>query len=101
MSYHEDRFIDWLGQYDGQLGASPGDGLRSLRRHNERLKMIPNDQPARKQMIELMLSVLVNPNIEITKWESDFIASISDQFESKGNLSDKQCEILERIYDKV
>ena len=32
MSYHEDRFIDWLGQQDGQLGAEPGDALDRLRR---------------------------------------------------------------------
>jgi hypothetical protein len=63
--------------------------------------MIPNDQPARKQMIELMLSVLTNPNIELTNWESDFIVSIDNQFENRGNLSDRQCEILEKIYDKV
>lgn len=63
--------------------------------------MIPNDQPARSQMIELMLSVLINPNIELTQWESDFITSINDQYEKKKNLSDRQCEILERIYDKV
>lgn len=63
--------------------------------------MIPNDQPARGQMIAQMLSVLIKPNADLTKWEQDFIDSINDQFESKGNLSDKQCEILERIYDKV
>jgi hypothetical protein len=63
--------------------------------------MIPNDQPARKQMIELMLSVLTNPKIELTNWESDFIVSIDNQFENRGNLSDRQCEILEKIYDKV
>lgn len=63
--------------------------------------MIPNDQPARSQMIALMLSVLINPNVELTKWESDFIVSINDQFTAKDTLSDKQCEILERIYDKV
>jgi hypothetical protein len=63
--------------------------------------MIPNDQPARSQMIERMLNACNNTDTVLTKWESDFIFSIDEQFESKGTLSDKQCEILERIYDKV
>lgn len=45
--------------------------------------MIPNDQPARSQMIEMMLSVLTNPNTELNKWDSDFIASIDEQYEKK------------------
>jgi hypothetical protein len=29
------EFIDYLAEYDGQLGASPGDGIRHLRRMRE------------------------------------------------------------------
>lgn len=36
----------------------------------------------------------------LTQWESDFIDSIYEQFEHRGDLSNKQCEILERIHDK-
>ena len=63
--------------------------------------MIPNDQPARGNMIRRMVEVLMNPSVELTSWESDFISSIADQFERKHTLSNKQCEILERLYDKV
>ena len=62
--------------------------------------MIPNDQPARKQMIERMIKFRLTNNEELTQWEIDFIESIHEQFLHKGELSNKQCEILERIYDK-
>src|SRR4051812_42857017 len=29
------EFLEWLGEYDGQLGASPGDGMRYLKRCSE------------------------------------------------------------------
>lgn len=38
---------------------------------------------------------------ELTKWEYDFILSVGNQFDDRKNLSDKQCEILEKIYDKL
>lgn len=34
----------------------------------------------------------------LTKWEENFIASISEYFERTGTLSARQEEILERIY---
>lgn len=34
----------------------------------------------------------------LTKWERDFIDSLEEQFEERGWISDKQEEILERIY---
>lgn len=34
----------------------------------------------------------------LTKWEQDFIESISEQFDERGSISDRQEEILERIY---
>lgn len=38
----------------------------------------------------------------LSKWEEDFVASLEEQFEKRKSLSDKQLEILERIYtDKV
>lgn len=62
--------------------------------------MIPNDQPARKQMIERMITTLTANESNLTKWELIFLGSVSNQFNKKGDLSDKQCEILEQIYDK-
>lgn len=66
--------------------------------------MIPNDQPARKQMIERMIKYVIRTSEEsegiYTAWEIEFIESIDGQFLHKGDLTNKQCEILERIYDK-
>lgn len=44
------------------------------------------------------LSALENPYKALTTWEQDFIISITDQFNMRGTLSDKQFNILERIY---
>jgi len=66
--------------------------------------MIPNDQPLRKQIIDRMLNKLLldveHETSDFTKWEQDFLLSLGEQFERKGDLSNRQCEILERIYDK-
>ena len=65
--------------------------------------MIPNDQPHRKDMISRMLKYLCDKEdltAEYTSWEVQFIESIHEQFLHRGDLSNKQCEILERIYDK-
>ena len=34
----------------------------------------------------------------LSKWEEDFVESVSEQFARRGSLSDRQIEILERIY---
>ncbi len=34
----------------------------------------------------------------LTPWETSFMESITDQFDRSGRLSDRQVEILERIY---
>ena len=36
-----------------------------------------------------------------TEWEYDFMESITEQFDSRGILTEKQQEILERIYKKA
>lgn len=45
----------------------------------------------------------VNDNgVNLSKWEKDFMESITEQWDNRQFLSDKQEEILERIYtDKV
>lgn len=65
--------------------------------------MIPNDQPLRKQTIERMLNSLtrnLEEATEFTEWEKDFIQSVDEQFGLKGDISSKQAEIIERLYDK-
>jgi len=64
--------------------------------------MIPNDAVERRNMISRMLNVLGDdPHSTLNKWESDFVESLYSQFEKKGTLSNRQCEILEKIYDKI
>lgn len=38
---------------------------------------------------------------DFNKWESDFIDSISEQFDEGKKLTDKQIEKLESIHDKM
>ncbi len=45
-----------------------------------------------------MLSALESPSRELTKWEEQFIESLTEQFEERGHLSERQMEILERVY---
>lgn len=51
-----------------------------------------------KEAIQHMLRELEMPAKTLTKWELGFLESISEQFEARRSLSDKQFEILERIY---
>jgi hypothetical protein len=34
----------------------------------------------------------------LTKWEEDFVESIGEQLDERGTLSERQADILERIY---
>ncbi len=36
----------------------------------------------------------------LTKWEEDFVDSLRDQLERRGMLSERQIEILERMYSE-
>jgi len=36
-----------------------------------------------------------------TEWEYNFMESVTEQFDSKGELSGKQQEVLHRIYKKA
>ena len=62
--------------------------------------MIPNDPKERFTMIKYMIDKLTIEYDELTSWEQNFLESVTEQFEMKATLSDRQCEILERIYDK-
>lgn len=54
--------------------------------------------PLTREAIRAMLEALENPSKELTKWEQQFLESIADQFESRGTLTERQQEILDRIY---
>jgi hypothetical protein len=87
----------YISNYDRQRSSERAD-KKTTRKFEE--NVIPNDQPARRDMIDRMLHSLIRTIDDLTSWEQDFIQSIAGQFDRKGDLSDKQCEILERIYDK-
>jgi hypothetical protein len=48
--------------------------------------------------IQHMLRELERPAKALTDWELNFLASITDQFNRRGSLSQKQFDILEKIY---
>jgi hypothetical protein len=50
--------------------------------------------------IDYILSQLEHES-RLTDWEKSFIESISDQWVSRRSLSEKQKDILGRIWDKV
>jgi hypothetical protein len=52
-----------------------------------------------REMIGHMLLELETPVKTLTKWEEGFVMSVSDQFDSRGTLSDKQFEVLSKIYE--
>lgn len=54
--------------------------------------------PKTVETIQHFLEELANPTKPLTVWESGFIESLQDQFDRRGTLSDRQFEILERIY---
>lgn len=45
-----------------------------------------------------MYDYITSEGRNLTKWEEDFISSIGTQLENGRELSERQLEILERIY---
>lgn len=50
-------------------------------------------------VIEEWLRALQDARHRLNKWECDFVDSVTEQFERRKSISDKQEEILERIYE--
>jgi hypothetical protein len=50
--------------------------------------------------IEHMLTSCDQDSDRLSKWEQDFIESLAEQWEERGTLSERQREILERIYEE-
>lgn len=57
-------------------------------------------QQDRTAVIQQMLDSLKTPSRELTKWEENFLDSIAEQFATKKWLSDRQFELLDRIYEE-
>lgn len=52
------------------------------------------------ETIERMLDALETPRVDLNCWERDFVDSVREQFAERGTLSDRQEEILTRIYEE-
>jgi hypothetical protein len=52
----------------------------------------------RRELISTMLTALETPHKPLTNWEEGFVASLTEQFHARGTLSDRQLEVLDRIY---
>lgn len=50
------------------------------------------------KVIEHWITTINDDGRNLTKWELDFMESITEQFAQRNSISDKQEEILERIY---
>lgn len=51
-----------------------------------------------KEVIQQWIDTILNEGINLSKWEEEFVGSVAEQFERRGSISDKQEDILERIY---
>lgn len=54
----------------------------------------------REDKIRHYFETLHASGFDLTDWEKSFLSSTARQFNSKGDLSDRQLEILERIYSE-
>ena len=51
-----------------------------------------------KEVISHWIITINDEGRNLSKWETDFMESVTEQFEDRGSVSDKQEEIIERIY---
>lgn len=54
--------------------------------------------PPRDAKIDHMLRELDTLGRNLTRWEENFLADVTDQWERSRSLSDRQHDILEKIY---
>ena len=52
------------------------------------------------EVIRAWLKKIDEEGQDLTSWEQNFLTSVTEQFEKKGTLSEKQIEIVERIYSE-
>lgn len=51
-----------------------------------------------RNVLESWIEAIQHEGRGVTKWEADFTASLAEQLGERGTLSERQTEILERIY---
>lgn len=106
MSYWENRYIDYLGEQDGQIG---GDGWRddfnpqqSLKNHfNGVNQMAPIWKPQENETYRAWIdSIIDEASDDLNDWENSFLDSLSSRLISGYNLTQAQAEKLEQLYTK-
>lgn len=50
------------------------------------------------QTLQQWISLIQDTGKGLSKWEEDFVSSVAEQLETRKSLSERQIEILERIY---
>jgi len=55
-------------------------------------------EESKKKLVEEWFKSIEETGVNLSKWEEDFVESVKEQFTKRGSLSEKQLEILERIY---
>ena len=51
-----------------------------------------------REVLKRFIETIQEDGVNVTKWEEDFLESVAEQLELRGSLSEKQIEILDRIY---
>lgn len=51
-----------------------------------------------KEQLKRFVSELQESDLELSKWEEGFLESVADKLSKGWTLSDRQIEILERLY---
>ena len=62
------------------------------------MKIGPSNMKYSHEIIEDWIIRVIDEGLNLSQWEKDFVDSIQDQFDRSGHLSEKQIDILERIY---
>ena len=55
----------------------------------------------KRKQIEFVLEHCTDNWQRLTEWEQGFVESVADQFNRRGTISEKQEDVLERIYVKL
>ena len=53
-----------------------------------------------REQLQRFVEDIQEHGVNVSKWESDFVESLAEQLEQRRNLSDRQVEILDRIYSE-
>lgn len=82
----------------GYCFLKAGWGKCGLTKRNRLLIMEASPMTQPKEVIAHWIITINDEGRNLSKWEIDFMDSVTQQFELRGSVSDKQEETIERIY---